>query len=107
MVPIMGFPRGAGMKTSSYAHQTGITAIAVGTDTSIADLRAVIPQNMPVQGNLDPLLLRLGGKAMHEGVARVLEDGKGGSHIFNLGHGVTPDVKISDVHAVINQIRNG
>jgi len=106
-VPIMGFPRGAGMKASAYARQTGITAIAAGTDTSIADLRSVIPKDMPVQGNLDPLLLRLGGKAMHEGVARVLEDGRGGPHIFNLGHGVTPDVKISDVHAVINQIRNG
>ena len=42
---------------------------------------------------------------MLEGVDRVLEDARGGPHIFNLGHGVTPDVDIKSVHAVINRVR--
>ena len=103
--PIMGFPRAAGLKAITYAHQTGIDAMAVGTDTSFTSLRPHLPNRMPLQGNLDPLLLRMGGQAMLEGVDRVLEDARGGPHIFNLGHGVTPDVDIKSVHAVINRVR--
>lgn len=106
-VPIMGFPRGAGFNAARYAHKTGVSAMAVGTDTSIKTLRAHVPAGMPLQGNLDPLLLRMGGKAMMDGVERVLEDARGGPHIFNLGHGVSPDVSIADVHAVIKRVREG
>jgi len=104
-VPIMGFPRGAGLNAIAYAHETGINAMAVGTDTSIESLRAHLPKDMPLQGNLDPLLLRMGGDAMMAGVDRVLDDARDGPHIFNLGHGVSPDVSIDSVHAVINRVR--
>ncbi|MEE9348236.1 MAG: uroporphyrinogen decarboxylase [Robiginitomaculum sp.] len=103
--PIMGFPRAAGLNAIKYAHDTGISAMAIGTDTSIAAMRERLPKNMPLQGNLDPLLLRMGGEALMAGVDRVLEDGKGGPHIFNLGHGVSPDVKIESVQAVVNRVR--
>ena len=103
--PIMGFPRGAGFNAVTYAHATGINAMAVGTDTSIKTMRAQLPDGMCLQGNLDPLLLRMGGDAMMAGVERVLDDAAGGPHIFNLGHGVSPDVSIEDVHAVINRVR--
>jgi uroporphyrinogen decarboxylase len=104
-VPIIGFPRGAGLNAIRYAHETGISAIAAGTQMPLDDFRCAIPEGMPVQGNLDPLALRIGGKTLEKAVARVLEDGKGGPHIFNLGHGVTPDVKIENVQAVVNHIR--
>ncbi|MEM7727943.1 MAG: uroporphyrinogen decarboxylase [Pseudomonadota bacterium] len=106
-VPIIGFPRGAGLNAVRYAHDTGVTAIAAGTDVPLDDFRATIPEGMCVQGNLDPLALRTGGDALLRAVDRVLEDGRGGPHVFNLGHGVTPDVKIADVHAVIDRIRTG
>lgn len=108
-VPIIGFPRGAGLNAVSYAHQTGITALAIGTDTSLSAIASLLPQNMPVQGNLDPLLLRRGGKALELGVSRVLEDShkSGRPHIFNLGHGVAPDVKIENVMALLDHIRTG
>ena len=104
-VPIMGFPRGSGFNAVTYAHETGISAMAVGTDTSIKSMRSHVPRGMCLQGNLDPLLLRMGGTPMMDGVERVLEDASGGPHIFNLGHGVSPDVSIDDVHAVINRVR--
>lgn len=108
-VPIMGFPRGAGLNAVRYAHETGITAIAAGTDTPLGDFRATIPDGMALQGNLDPLALRTGGSVLMRSVDQVLRDGAGhdgtGAHIFNLGHGVTPDVQIDEVHAVINRIR--
>ncbi|GLQ20550.1 uroporphyrinogen decarboxylase [Algimonas porphyrae] len=105
-VPIIGFPRGAGLNAVRYAHETGITAIAAGTDVPLDDFRATIPEDMCVQGNLDPLALRTGGSPLFRAVDDVLRDGGGGAHIFNLGHGVTPDVRIDDVHAVINRIRD-
>lgn len=103
--PIMGFPRGAGLNAIRYAHETGITAIAAGTQMPLDDFRCAIPENMPIQGNLDPLALRIGRDVLRKAVDRVLEDGKNGPHIFNLGHGVTPDVKIENVQAVVNHIR--
>ena len=104
-VPIMGFPRGAGLNAIRYAHETGITAIAAGTQMPLEDFRATIPEGMALQGNLDPLALRIGGKTLRRSVENVLRDAKGGPHIFNLGHGVTPDVKIENVQAVVNHIR--
>jgi len=108
--PIIGFPRAAGFNAVRYAEETGVSAIAAGTDTSLSELRKHIPANMPIQGNLDPLALRLGGETLRRAVQGVLDDAQGadgGPHIFNLGHGVTPDVKIENVHAVINHIRTG
>ena len=104
--PIMGFPRGSGLNALRYAKATGITAIAAGTDMPMDKFRRRLPENMPYQGNLDPLALRIGGNVLRQAVQRVL-DTASGPHIFNLGHGVTPDVKIDNVHAVINHIRTG
>jgi len=88
--PIMGFPRGSGLNAIRYAHETGITAIAAGTQMPMDDFRATLPEGMPVQGNLDPLALRIGGTTLYRSVEAVLRDAAGGPHIFNLGHGVTP-----------------
>ena len=104
-VPIMGFPRAAGLNMITFANEIDLQGMAVGTDTSIAQFRPHVRDGLCLQGNLDPLLLRMGGQAMLDGVERVLDDAAGGPHIFNLGHGVTPDVKIESVHAVINKIR--
>ncbi|WP_409432755.1 uroporphyrinogen decarboxylase [Litorimonas sp. RW-G-Af-16] len=103
--PIIGFPRGAGLNAIRYAHETDITAIAAGTQMPMDDFRATLPEGMPVQGNLDPLALRIGGSALYRAVERVLQDAQGGPHIFNLGHGVTPDVKIENVQAVVDHVR--
>ena len=105
-VPIMGFPRGAGLNAGTYAHYCDVTAVAAGTDVPLADFRAMIPPHMPVQGNLDPLALRIGGEVLRRAVQGVLDTIEG-PHIFNLGHGVSPDVKIENVHAVINHVRTG
>ena len=104
-VPIMGFPRGSGLNAIRYAHETRITAIAAGTQMPMDDFRATLPEGMPLQGNLDPLALRIGGTTLYRSVEAVMRDAAGGPHIFNLGHGVTPDVKIENVQAVVDHIR--
>ena len=102
-VPIMGFPRGAGLKVIDYAIATGVDGMALGTDTPLRPVRAALP-SLPLQGNLDPLALRIGGEPLRQAVDSVLAN-ISGPHIFNLGHGVSPDVKIENVHAVIDHIR--
>jgi len=105
-IPIIGFPRGAGLNAIRYAEITDITALAVGTDTPMNMMRDKLPKNMPYQGNLDPLALRIGGDTLKRAVQNVLETASG-PHIFNLGHGVAPDVKIKNIQAVIDHVRTG
>ena len=104
--PIIGFPRGAGFNVIPFVEGTGVDGLAIGTDTSLSEVRKHIPLHTPLQGNLDPLALRIGGDVLQSAVSRVLKD-VSGPHIFNLGHGVSPDVKIENVHAVINHVRTG
>lgn len=105
-VPIIGFPRGAGLNAVRYANETKVTALALGTAVPMREMKALLLENIPTQGNLDPLALRIGGEVLRKAVQGVLDSVKG-PHIFNLGHGVAPDVKIENVHAVINHIRTG
>ena len=104
-VPIIGFPRGAGLKAIDYALATHVDALALGADTPLRPVRAVLP-SLPLQGNLDPLALRIGGEVLRRAVDDVLATASG-PHIFNLGHGVTPDVRIENMHAVITHLRGG
>lgn len=104
--PIIGFPRGAGLNMVNFAQEVDITALAIGTDTSLLQARDLVGDGLPLQGNLDPLALRIGGNVLKAAVQKVLDDAEG-PHIFNLGHGVTPDVKIENVEAVLSHIRTG
>ena len=105
-IPIIGFPKNCGLSINEYVKSSGITAIAVSTETPLDQIRGLIPKNMAIQGNIDPLALRIGGNTLKKQVQEILDKVKG-PHIFNLGHGVTPDVKIENIKAVINHIRKG
>ncbi len=105
-VPIMGFPRGAGLNAVRYANQLDISACALGTDVPVKKFKSLLTKNIATQGNLDPLALRIGGDTLRSSVQNVLESLEG-PHIFNLGHGVAPDVKPENVLAVINHVRTG
>ena len=58
-----------------------------------------------VQGNLDPMRLVAGGKALEDGVARILDSLGGGPLVFNLGHGITPDAPIEHVEMMLALVR--
>jgi uroporphyrinogen decarboxylase len=87
-VPIIGFPRGGGLMSEAYFLGTGVDAI--GLDTTVPPNWAAqhLQKHRPVQGNLDPMLLVVGGEAMAQGVDDVLGALTGGPFVFNLGHGV-------------------
>lgn len=105
-IPIIGFPRAAGSHIIPYVKAVNVQALALGTDTSISWAREIVGPKLCLQGNLDPLALRIGGGVLRDAVQYVLDE-IDGPHIFNLGHGVTPDVKIENVQAVISHIRTG
>ena len=104
-VPIIGFPRGAGALFGRYARETGITAVGVDTQTPAAFARAEAPAGMALQGNLDPQLLICGGLALEEGARHVIESFRGSPHIFNLGHGITPQTPPENLAALVNLIK--
>lgn len=103
-VPVIGFPRGAGLLYDGYRQETGVTAL--GLDWSVPMRQAVrLQDNGPVQGNLDPMRLVAGGAALKDGVGAILEALGGGPLVFNLGHGVTPDTPVEHVEEMVQQVR--
>jgi uroporphyrinogen decarboxylase len=104
-VPIIGFPRGAGALLGRYARETGVTAIGLDTQTPAAFARAEAPEGMPLQGNLDPQLLICGGAALETGAQELLEAFRPSPHIFNLGHGITPQTPPENLAALIDIIK--
>ena len=106
-VPIIGFPRGAGAQLSAYANQTGVTALGIDTQTPASAAIAAAPKGMPLQGNLDPLSLVVGGKALENAARDVIEAFKDVPHIFNLGHGITPDATPENMARLIQVVKGG
>jgi uroporphyrinogen decarboxylase len=104
-VPIIGFPKGSGEKLAAYARETGVDA--VGVDETIDPLWAAanLPEAMPVQGNLDPLLLLSGGDDLGEQARRVLDAFAGRPHVFNLGHGIGQHTPIAHVERLLATVR--
>ena len=101
---IIGFAKGAGAFLSTYRQKTGVDA--VGLDWQLPmDFARSLQAEGAVQGNLDPLRLIAGGRAMDEGVDRILQHLGQGPLIFNLGHGITPDAPIAHVEALLKRIR--
>lgn len=103
--PIVGFPRGAGALLGRYARETGITALGVDTQTPASFARAEAPAGMALQGNLDPQLLVCGGEALDQGVRHVVKAFGASPHIFNLGHGITPQASPEHVTAMLEAVR--
>ena len=103
---MIGFPKGAGGKLGAYARETGVDAL--GLDETVDPLWAAreVPETMPVQGNLDPLLLLAGGDALAARTLAVLEAFAGRPHIFNLGHGIGQTTPIEHVQQVLGLVRD-
>ncbi len=105
--PIIGFPKGAGGKLIAYARETGVDALGIDETVDPVWADSVLPEGLPVQGNLDPLVLLAGGAALHSAVDAILSAFAGRPHIFNLGHGITPEVPVAHVEALLARLRGG
>jgi uroporphyrinogen decarboxylase len=99
-VPVIGFPRGAGLLYERYAADSGIEAVAIDTAVPPGFARERLQPRLTVQGNLDPVALLVGGRAMERAVAEIREALAGGPFVFNLGHGVLPQTPPENVAAL-------
>jgi len=102
---VIGFPRGAGKNIPRYVDETSVDAVSLESNIDRAFARNEIQSRVPVQGNLDPLILRAGGAALDREVDAVLAAFSDGPFIFNLGHGILPDTPIAHVEQMLKRVR--
>lgn len=104
-VPVIVFPRQAGLRYRGFAKATGADCVALDTSVDAVWAAAELQRDGCVQGNLDPKLMVTGGEALVSEVRRIRDAFAGGPHIFNLGHGITPDADPENVTLLIETLR--
>lgn len=104
-LPIIGFPRGAEARCLDYIEAVPVEAMALGTATPLK-LGAHLQTIKPIQGALDPVVLRSGGAALDAAIDRIIEAWGNGPLIFNLGHGIFPDTPMEHVAQALKRIRS-
>jgi len=105
-VPVIGFPKGAGARLSAYARETGVDAVGLDETVDPAWAARELPVDLPVQGNLDPLLLLTGGSELESAARFILDAFAGRPHVFNLGHGIDKETPISHVERLLETVRD-
>lgn len=106
-IPLIGFPRGAGGLLPAYAREAGVGAIGLDTQVPLGWAMDILPRKLPVQGNLDPVALVVGGQALKEAVKVILGHAEGRPLIFNLGHGVPQTTPPDHVAELVALVRGG
>ncbi|HEY4403044.1 MAG TPA: uroporphyrinogen decarboxylase [Xanthobacteraceae bacterium] len=102
---VIGFPRGAGTLLPRYVEELAVDAVGLDWTVDRGFVRDRVQSRVPVQGNLDPLVLVAGGAALERAIDAVLEAFAGRPFIFNLGHGIVPETPIAHVEAMLKRIR--
>jgi len=105
-IPIIGFPRLAGLLLGDYVMGTGVNAVGMDTSIPPAAAAALIPAHVALQGNLDPMSLVAGGPVMHAEAISLLSAMRGRPFIFNLGHGIVPQTPPEHVADLLSVVRS-
>jgi uroporphyrinogen decarboxylase len=104
-VPVIVFARGVHSNWDDLIG-TGAQVIGVDYNARLADVRSRLPENVAVQGNLDPFILTTDRECVAAETSRILSEMKGQpGHIFNLGHGVPPNAKLENIETLVNTVR--
>jgi uroporphyrinogen decarboxylase len=103
-VPSILFTKGGGQWLAEMAA-TGCDALGVDWTTDLATARQSVQDRVALQGNLDPSVLYAPPAQIREQVGRVLASfGHGHGHVFNLGHGIHPEVNPEHAHAMVEAV---
>ena len=103
---IIGFPRAATLEGyARYAQETGVDAISLDTSVPMSWAGRELGGKIVLQGNLDPIALIAGGKALTDGVAEILAAMRGLPFVFNLGHGILPETPLEHVMELVTLVR--
>ena len=105
-VPVIGFPRGSGVRYLEFVQETGVDGVSVDWMMPLDWVRDNLQPLLTVQGNLDPVVLAAGGSGLDREVELVLNGLDPARHVFNLGHGILPDTPIEHVEKLIERIRS-
>ncbi|MBL6457566.1 uroporphyrinogen decarboxylase [Belnapia sp. T6] len=106
-IPIIGFPRLAGVMLAEYAQRTGVQCLGIDTSMDLRLAAAAVPPGIALQGNLDPLSLIAGGMALEAEARSILAAMRGRPFIFNLGHGIEKVTPPEHVAALVRLVRTG
>jgi uroporphyrinogen decarboxylase len=102
---VIGFPRAVGTGLLRYVEEVPVDAVGLDWTADLVFARDQIQWRMPVQGNLDPLVLVAGGGALDRAIDRILEAFSEKPFIFNLGHGILPQTPIAHVEQMLARVR--
>ena len=103
-IPVILFTKGAGPLLAELAD-TGCDALGVDWTTDLATAREYVNDKVALQGNLDPATLRESPDVIRDGVAETLASyGNGPGHVFNLGHGITPDIEPEKLGVLVDAV---
>jgi len=104
-VPVILFSKGCNTQLEALAD-SGCDALGVDWTITLREARERVGSRVALQGNLDPAILLTNKEVIHREVAATLESfGAGNGHVFNLGHGITPEVDPDNLTALINSVR--
>jgi uroporphyrinogen decarboxylase len=104
-VPIIGFPRGAGVRYQSFLKAVPVDGLSLDTTVSLEWARHALP-GVCLQGNLDPAALVAGGAVACREARRIVEAVGDRPFVFNLGHGVLPQTDPAAVAALVDYLRS-
>ena len=103
-IPVILFTKGAGEMLADMVG-TGCDALGVDWTTDLNTARGYVEDKVALQGNLDPATLRESPDVIRQGVADTLASyGKGPGHVFNLGHGITPDIDPDHLGVLVDAV---
>ncbi len=105
-IPVIGFPRGVGPMIGRYAERTGVDAVGLDSGVALNWAVSLLGDEIVVQGNLDPVMLLVGGDVMVEAIKEGLATMQGRPYVFNLGHGVLTKTPVENVARLAETIRN-
>ncbi len=101
-IPRILFTKGSGAWLDLY-RSSHANVIGLDWQTSIKNAQAILGEHVALQGNLDPAILRASDAVIEQEVGRILRDfGSNTGHIFNLGHGITPDIDPGKVKVLVD-----
>ena len=106
-VPVIVFAKGVHGNWGELVA-TGAQVLGVDWNIRLADVRSRLPDEVGVQGNLDPFLLSTTPEIVAAETHRILREMRGRpGHIFNLGHGVPPNAKLENIQSLVDAVRSG
>ncbi|WP_395540853.1 uroporphyrinogen decarboxylase [Neotabrizicola sp. sgz301269] len=106
-IPVIAFPREAGQGYVGFARATGADCVALDNSVSADWAAEHVQKDGCVQGNLAPHHMVTGGQALVDETRAIVKAFSHGPHIFNLGHGITPEADPENVKRMIDTVRGG